>query len=340
MREIPRYARQTILPEIGREGQERLAAATVFVAGCGALGSAAAALLARAGVGHLHLLDRDIVELHNLQRQTLYNEEDARAGVAKAAAATARLQAVNSEIEIVPHVADLNPTNAEALLAGSDVIVDAVDNFETRYLINDVAVKLGIPWVYGGVIGVGGVTMTILPGEGPCFRCLFPAEPRPGAVETCDTAGILGTIVQIIAALQVTEALKLAMGKVGEVRRELCEVDAWAGESSLLSVRRRTDCPVCAEGRYDYLDGRQGSATAHLCGRDAIQIRPKTATSVDLADLARRLQAAGTVTAHPVLVRLEVEGCQLSIFADGRAIIQGTADETIARGLYAKYVGL
>ncbi|MBI2301015.1 MAG: ThiF family adenylyltransferase [Armatimonadetes bacterium] len=338
--EIPRYARQTILPEVGREGQARLAEATVAVMGCGALGSVAATILARSGVGHLRLIDRDVVELHNLQRQVLYNEDDAARGVPKAAAAAERLQAVNGSIEVLPFVADVDHRNIEDLLVGCDVVVDAVDNFESRYLLNDAAVKHGIPWVYGGVIGVGGVSMPILPGDGPCFRCLFPSDPGPGAVETCDTAGILSTIVHIVSAFQATEALKLAMGRRDEVRRELLEIDAWSGESVLLRIHRREDCPVCVGRRFEHLEGERGSSATHMCGRDAVQIRPKTPAKLDLPDLAERLKAVGSVNCHPMLVRLEVEGYQLSIFADGRAIVHGAGDETVARAIYARYVGL
>lgn len=340
MAEIPRYARQQILPEIGRDGQQRLAEATVTVVGCGALGSHAASLLARAGIGRLRLIDRDIVELHNLQRQILYTEDDARRGLPKAAAAAERLAAVNSEIMIEPHVADVDPANVEELLCGSDVLVDAVDNFETRYLCGDVAVKHGIPWIYGGVIGVGGVTLTVLPGDGPCLRCLFPADPQPGSLETCDTAGVLGPIVSIVASLQVTEALKIALGKVDEVRRELLEIDAWTGEMIALKIKRRADCPVCVQHKFEHLEGERGSHTARLCGRDAFQIRPKSQARLNLEDLTRRLKSVGEVTYHPMLVRLTVEGHEVSIFADGRAIIQGTDNETTARSLYAKYVGL
>ncbi len=340
MAEIPRYARQQILPEIGPAGQAALAEATVAVAGCGALGSAAAAILARAGVGHLRLIDRDFVELHNLQRQMLYVEADARDGLPKAVVAAERLRAANSTIDIEPHVADIQPDNIEDLLVGADVVVDAVDNFAARYLLNDVAVKHGIPWVYGGVIGVGGISLTMLPGDGPCLRCLFPEEPAPGATATCDTAGILGSVVQVIAALQAVEALKLAMGRRDEVRRELIEVDAWAGETTLLRVNRRVDCPVCGRHEFAHLSGESGSSTAQLCGRDAVQIRPKARVQVDLAELAARLRAVGPVLEHAAIVRLDVEDCQISVFADGRAIVQGTGDLTTARALHAKYIGL
>jgi adenylyltransferase/sulfurtransferase len=335
-----RYSRQMILPGWGREGQERLGKKTATVIGCGALGSHIAGHLARAGVGRLVLADRDFVEWHNLPRQTLYSEADAAAGVPKAVAAARRLRQINSLVEINEHVVDVNADTVENLIAGADVVLDGADNFEVRYLLNEACVKHGIPWVYGGVLGTYGLTAAILPGETPCLRCLLGPMPPPGSVPTCETAGVLGPAVAIIAALEATEGLKILLGKQDELLRSLVMVDIWNGDFERAQTQKgKAPCSVCDDGQYDLLDAEQGSMTAVLCGRTAVQITPRPAQSLNLAALAERLADVGPVSVNEYLLRLEVEGCQLTIFPDGRTIVKGTDDPVQARALYARYVG-
>jgi molybdopterin-synthase adenylyltransferase len=337
--DLSRYARQMVHYQIGEAGQRKLAQTRVVVAGCGALGSAAASLLVRAGVGYVRLLDRDFVELNNLQRQLLYDEQDVREGLPKAIAAAQKLQRINSQVEIEPHVADLSSANAEQLLGGCDLVVDAIDNFEGRYLINDVCLKQGVPWIYGAVIGTFGVTMNILPEAGACLRCLFPQAP-PGSFETCDTAGILGPTVVTLASLQVTEAIKLLTGKLEDLNEGLLQVDVWDGEMHRSRVERVSDCPACVGREFTYLQADTISRTTSLCGRDAIQIAMHGDHKLDLRQLAERLRSLGEVTVNPFMLRVQVDNYELNIFADARAIIKGTTDATVARTLYSKYVGL
>ena len=335
---LDRYCRQTILPQIGRSGQEALSGRSAVVAGCGALGCASALLLVRAGVGRLRVIDRDFVETSNLQRQPLYYEEDVASGMPKAAVAAERLRAGNADVRVEGVVADITPANAGELLSGADVIVDAVDNFETRLIINDLALSRGIPWVYGAVIGTYGVMMTILPGEGPCLRCLLPSPPPPGTVDTCATAGIFGPVAQCVAALQASEALKLLLGKRDEAVRGLLQIDVWDGAMSVSQVARRPDCPACS-GEYEYLRSSATAETVTLCGQDAVQISFPRREPLSLADLAGRLDGAANVKCNPFMLRFEAEGCELNVFTDGRAIVKGTTDATVARSLYSKYVG-
>jgi adenylyltransferase/sulfurtransferase len=335
-----RYSRQTILPGWGAEGQARLAVKSAAVIGCGALGSHIASHLVRAGVGRLVLADRDFVEWHNLPRQALYSEADAAAGVPKAVAAARRLRLLNSEVVIEEHVVDVNADTLEDLIRGVDVVLDGADNFEVRYLLNEACVKHGISWVYGGVLGTYGLTAAIVPGETPCLRCLLGPMPPPGSMPTCETAGVLGPAVAVVAALEATEGLKVLLGQPEALLRSLVMVDLWSGDFEQAQTQKgKTACPVCDEGRYDLLDAEQGSMTAVLCGRTAVQINPRPARSLDLNTLAGRLAATGPVSANEYLLRLDVEGCQLTIFADGRAIVKGTDDPARARALYARYVG-
>ncbi len=337
---LARYSRQMILPGWGREGQERLATKTAVVIGCGALGSHIAEHLARAGVGRLVLADRDFVEWHNLPRQALYTEADAQAGVPKAVAAARRLRRINAQVQIEEHILDVNADTVEELIAGADVVLDGADNFEVRYLLNEACVKQGIPWIYGGVLGTYGLTAVILPGETPCLRCLLGPMPPPGATPTCETAGVLGTAVAIIAALETTEGLKILLDRRRELLRGLVMVDVWNGEFERARTKKGdTPCPVCDEGRYDLLNAEQGTMTAVLCGREAVQISPRPRREIDLEALAERLLGIGPLTVNEYLLRLDVEGCQLTLFADGRAIIKGTDDPARARAIYARYVG-
>ncbi|HEY3353966.1 MAG TPA: ThiF family adenylyltransferase [Polyangia bacterium] len=335
---VDRYLRQSLF--IGAAAQERLGRATAVVVGCGALGSMSAMLLARAGVGRLRLVDRDYVDRINLHRQILYTEQDARHALPKAVAAAAHLAECNSEIALEPHVADFTPGTAAALCAGADVIVDGLDNFEGRFLLNDVAVKLGVPWVYGGAVAAYGLTMTILPGVGPCLRCIYEEAPPPGTSPTCDTIGILAPIATTVASLQAAEALKIAGGLTARVSRHLLSLDLWQGGVQEVAVARTPGCPCCDARRFDYLEGARASHADALCGRNAVQLAPAAGGAIDLAALAARLGAAGAaVTQNAYLVRARLDGHELTVFADGRAIVAGTPDPAVARGVYAKYVG-
>ena len=337
MRDLSRYDRQTIIPQFGREGQERLLQGRVVVAGMGALGSFSASLLARAGVGHLRLIDRDFVELNNLQRQVLYEEEDARQALPKAIAARDKLARINSDVQIEAAVSDLNPGTVLEHLGDADVIVDAVDNFEARFLINDAAIHLGIPWVYGAVISTYGLTMDIIPGRTACLQCLLQEMPPPGSVDTCATAGILAPIVATISALQVTECLKLLLGSE-ELQLGLRQVDVWEGEVELLPIDRAPDCPACVRRELDHLNAETESQTVSLCGRDAVQVSVNQGLSLD--DLAEKLEPSAEVSLKPFLLQVRVEGYEMHIFPDGRAIIKGTTDPSTARALYSKYIGI
>ena len=335
-----RYIRQMLLPGWGREGQARLAGKTAAVIGCGALGSHVAAHLARAGVGRLVLADRDFVEWHNLPRQALYSEADAAVGVPKAVAAALRLRQLNALVEIEEHVVDVNADTVENLIAGADLVLDGADNFEVRYLVNEVCVKHGIAWVYGGVLGTYGLTAAILPGETPCLRCLLGPMPPPGSVPTCETAGVLGAVVAVIAALEATEGLKILLERNDEVLRSLVMVDVWNGDFERAQTQKgKTACPVCDEGRYELLEAERGSMTVVLCGREAVQVSPRCAEPLDLEALAERLAGVGLVSVNEYLLRLDVEGVHISVFTDGRAIVKGTDDPAWARALYARYVG-
>ncbi|HET8522522.1 MAG TPA: ThiF family adenylyltransferase, partial [Thermomicrobiales bacterium] len=310
--------------------------------GCGALGSASAELLTRAGIGRLTLIDRDYVELHNLQRQSLFCEADVAEHVPKAAAAARRLEVINGEVELRPEITDLHAGNAERLLADADIILDGTDNFETRYVINDVAVKHAIPWVYGGVISSGGSTMTIRPGQTPCLRCVFPDPPEPGSTPTCDTAGVIGSAVQIVAAIQTAEAMKLAVGDLDVTNQALLSFDVWSLEAQRVPLPERDpECPTCGRRQFSFLDSVRPSQTTQLCGHDAVQILVSPAPSLNLPALADRLRPVGTVLVNRFLLRFDdpVTGRQLTVFPDGRAIVQGTTDATEARSLYAKYIG-
>jgi adenylyltransferase/sulfurtransferase len=338
--DLARYSRQMILPGWGEAGQLRLGGKRAVVVGCGALGSHIAEHLARAGVGHLVLADRDFVEWHNLPRQALYDEADAAAGTPKAVAAARRLREINSQVEIDPRVVDVNVDTVEALIAGADVVMDGADNFEVRYLLNEACVKHGIPWVYGGVLGTYGLSAAIVPGETPCLRCLLGPMPPPGTMPTCETAGVLGPAVSVIAALEATEGLKLLLERHDELLRSLVMVDVWAGDFERVATRKgEGPCPVCDEGRYERLEAERGSMATTLCGRDAVQVSPRPARDLDLGALAGRLDDVGPVQVNDYLLRLEVEGKELTVFADGRAIIKGVDDATQARSLYARYVG-
>jgi molybdopterin/thiamine biosynthesis adenylyltransferase len=337
---LDRYSRQVLLPEVGEEGQRKLLSATVALIGCGALGTAIASGLARSGVGHVKIIDRDLVELSNLQRQTLFDEKDVADGLPKAVAAADKLRRINSEIYIEPIVADLNPFNVEGIVGDVDLILDGTDNFEARFLINDASLKLGLPWVYGAVIATYGVTMTIVPYQTACLRCLMRDQPPPGTVPTCDTVGVLGPAASVIGALELTQGLKLLLGGGQEFWSHLTQVDPWIGDWFQVEIQRDPECPACQLNQYEFLEARQGSFVTTLCGRDAIQISVRGDQQLSLPQLAERLVSSGAVQFNEYLLRCKVEGYELTVFPNGRAIISGTSDESVARSLYAKYIGL
>jgi adenylyltransferase/sulfurtransferase len=332
-----RYSRQILFPGIGAEGQERLLASSVAVVGCGALGSFQAGALARAGVGRILLIDRDYVELSNLQRQWLFDEADAREGLPKAIAAARALARVNSGVEVVPHVADLTPENIGELLGEAALILDGTDNFDTRYLINDYAISRATPWIYGAAVGSYGLTMPVLPGRTACLKCLYP-EPPAGAQPTCETAGVLNAVTSVIASLQVADAIKVMAGHAGTVRPRITTVDVWTGEIRQVSQPAPdAECPACGRREFVHLEGAR-RAPISLCGRNAVQIHERE-RPLDLADLKSRLAPLGEVRANEFALRFFIAPYEMTIFPDGRAIIKGTADVGLARSLYARYVG-
>ena len=334
-----RYSRQILFSGIGEEGQRRLTAARVLIVGCGALGSAHAESLARAGVGHLRIVDRDFVEPSNLQRQTMFTESDAEKRLPKAIAAANHLRQINSEIEIEPHVSDVNYSNIEQLLDGCDVVVDGTDNFATRYLINDACVKHNINWIYGAAVGSYGVTMTIRPHQTACLRCVFEEAPPAASAPTCDTSGVIMPIINIVSAVQVTETLKLITKRVEDLHGSLMQFDVWRNEWRRIGTGApRPDCPTCGLALYETLS-RAAEGAAVLCGRDAIQISPPQPTRINFSSLAERLRRLGEVKFNEYLLRFKTGEFELTVFQDARSIIRGTDEIATARSLYAKYIG-
>ncbi len=332
-----RYSRQILYPGIGVEGQRKLNAAHVAVVGCGATGAAAAGLLARAGVGTLTVIDRDFVEESNLQRQVLFDEADAAASLPKAEAARRKIQLFNGEIRVHARIADLVPSNIHELLGGAGLILDATDNFETRYLLNDFAVEQGKPWIYAAAVGAYAVTMNVLPGETACLACIFP-EPPSGAVETCDTAGILNTAVNLAASIVVTEALKYLVGARDRMRRTLISFDLWTNDSSEIATGApRGGCRVCGQRDFAHLRG-EGRPHITMCGRNSVQIH-EHARPLNFDELEARLRAHGEVRSNSMLLRFVRGQHTITVFRDGRAIIQGTTDAMVARSLYARFIG-
>jgi molybdopterin-synthase adenylyltransferase len=338
-----RYSRQILFGDIGIDGQQRLTDGLVVILGCGALGTVQAEALCRAGVGRLRIVDRDFVEESNLQRQTLFTEDDARGVLPKAVAAQRRLGQINSEVTVEALVADIHSKNIESLVQGAACILDATDNFETRFLINDAAIKHRIPWVYGAAVGSYGVSMTILPQDTPCLRCVLEKLPPPGSSPTCDTAGVLSPIVNVIASVQAAEALKILSGNIGRVNRRMLCFDVWENsyrQIEIANVREEGHCPCCQLRRFEFLEGVGSSAAATLCGRDSVQISIRDGSSVNLKELAQRLKAVGKVQINEFLLRLTVDQFEIAVFPDGRGIVRGTKDAQVARSLYARYVGV
>ena len=344
---LERYSRQMRFPGMGKAGQQKLLASRVTLCGCGALGTVLANTLVRAGVGFLRIVDRDFVEPSNLQRQVLFDESDVAGNMPKSEAAAIKLRQINSSVTIEPVVADIDRTNIEELTRDADLILDGSDNFEVRYLINDVAIKHKKPWVYGGAVGSEGMTMTIVPGETPCLRCVFEAAPNPGDVGTCETAGVLGPTVSIVASYQAVEALKLLSGNAAAINRELLMLNVWENTNRRVKVAplkgRKGECPCCAKANYEWLEGAHGTQTTTLCGRNAVQVSHRASGKLDFEQLAAVLRASGTVSFNKFLLKFQLtekdDSYEFTVFPDGRAIIKGTPEPEKARTLYAKYVG-
>ena len=335
-----RYSRQILFGGIGREGQERLLNSRVLLVGCGALGASHAEMLARAGVGKLRIVDRDFVEFTNLQRQTLYKESDANERIPKAVAAKSRIAEINSEIEVEAVVADINNSNVESLIEGCDVVLDGTDNFQIRYLVNDACVKHDQPWIYGAAVSSYGTTMTVLPGETPCLRCIFEEMPDAGSSPTCDTAGVIMPIISSIASIQVAEALKLLTGQRGSLHASLIQIDVWQNEWRKIKLAGADpDCVACGHRKFEFLDAEAQEFSAVLCGRNAVQVAPPRAVSLDLKALSDRLTPFSEVKQNEYLLRFSPDVYEVTVFTDGRAIVKGTDDISVARSLYAKYIG-
>lgn len=364
--DISRYHRQTLLPGIGEEGQCKLLGSKAFIVGCGALGTVIANMLARAGVGHLVIIDRDFIEITNLQRQVLFDEQDVKDAIPKAEAAKRKIAGINSQVKVTAIVDDLNHTNLEKYLLDdgpANIIVDGVDNFETRFLVNDAAVKHKIPYVYGGAVGTVGMSYAILPHSSttdthetpwelagmatPCLRCIFEQAPPPGMNPTCDTAGVLGPVVSIIANYQCVEAIKVLTGNWQAICPTLLHLDVWSNLVKQFKVKRAYDvgeCECCKKRNFEFLSGKFGSSTTTLCGRNAVQLSHKQeGQKLDFEQIAARLKSHGSVTANKFMLRAEITDMgvpyELTLFTDGRAIVKGTKEATVAKNIYAKYVG-
>lgn len=333
---IDRYSRQTIFPRIGDEGQRRLSNSYAVIIGCGALGTIVATSLVRAGAGKVRIIDRDFIEYHNLQRQVLFDEDDIKNELPKAIAAARHLKKVNSSVEVEGIVADVNYTNIEGFIGAADIVLDGLDNLETRYLINDACLKHGIPWVYGGAIASYGMTMTIVPGETPCLRCVQPTLSE-GTILTCDTAGVISPAPFVIGSLQTAEAMKILVG-AKEINRELLFIDVWEGTFHHVKIASRRDCPAC-QGKYEFLEAKFGIKTTSLCGQNAVQVLNPLAKHLSLEELGARLKPLGEVSYNEFMLRFTIDNHEMVVFPDGRAILKNTTDESLARGLYAKYIG-
>lgn len=336
-----RYSRQTRFAPIGEAGQQRLAQARVLLAGLGALGTVAADQLVRAGIGFVRLVDRDFVELSNLQRQSLFDEEDVRNNLPKAAAAEARLRRVNSSIQIEAKVDDINPSNVEDYIADVDLVLDALDNFETRFVVNDACAKRRKPWIYTAAVGSYGLVMPVLPGVTPCLRCVLGNLPAPGASPTCETAGVIAPITHIIASIQVGEALKFLTGNLAAEDIRLTAYDVWSHRFQRIHVGNESmaTCPVCSEGKFEYLDGNPLRAIT-LCGRNAVQLIPGVKGDMNFAELSKSIAAFGPVQFNDFLLKCSAPPYELTLFKDGRAIVKGTEEAGLARSVYSKMVGL
>jgi adenylyltransferase/sulfurtransferase len=334
-----RYSRQILFSAIGKAGQKKIRAAKVVLVGCGALGTVSSEMLTRAGIGKLTLIDRDFVEESNLQRQSLFTEADAHQGLPKAAVAERELRAINSDVEVEGVIEDVTWQNIDRLCKGSDLIVDGTDNFETRFLINDFAVKEEVPWIYGACVGSYGVAFAFQPNRSACLQCLFEQPTDVGTTETCDTAGILAPVVHAIAAFQVAQGLKILVGE--SPPQEILQIDVWTGSWQTITAKkaRSQKCRCCGEGQFHFLEGQENKKLTRLCGRNAVQISPPRPTRSDFQQISKRLDKSAQIDLNEYLLRIRVDGYEIALFADGRSIIRGTDDFTEARALYAKYIG-
>jgi len=333
-----RYSRQTRFKAIGQEGQKRISAARIAVMGVGALGSTVAEILARSGVGFLRIIDRDFVELSNLQRQSLFDEDDVRHSLPKAIAAAAKLRRINSTIQIEEIVDDVNPGNVEDYIQGVDLVLDALDNFETRFVINDACAKHRQSWIYTAAVGSYGLVMPIVPGETPCLQCMIGGLPAPGSSPTCETEGVIGPATHLIASIQAAEALKFITGNHRPRDLRLITVDVWERRFQQLELPdAMPDCPVCTESRYDYLEG-EPLRTIVLCGRNAVQLIPAVKGNLDFAEVSNSFKGQGEVEHNEFLMKCSSPPYEMTLFRDGRAIIKGTEDPGIARSLYSKII--
>lgn len=336
-----RYSRQILFREIGKSGQEKLLNSRVLLVGCGALGASHAEMLARAGVGKLRIVDRDFVEFTNLQRQTLFKESDAAERLPKAVAAKTRIAEINSEIGVEAIIADVTHSNVESLIDGCDLILDGTDNFQVRYLLNDACVKHNKTWIYGAAVSSYGTTMTIIPGKMPCLRCIFDEMPDAGSSPTCDTAGVIMPIIATVSATQVAEALKILVGDLDSLHRSLMQFDVWANDRQRIKLGEpNPDCKTCGHRKFEFLDAENADFTAVLCGRNAVQIAPSQKTTIDLAQLAEKLSPIAEVKQNEYLVRFMSGKNEITVFTDGRSIIKGTDDISVARSLYSRYIGI
>jgi len=335
---MDRYSRQILLERIGEAGQEKLAKSSVLLVGCGALGTVIANNLIRAGIGYMKVVDRDYVELDNLQRQMLFDEEDVEKGMPKAVAAVDKLHKINSSVKIEAEVKDVNQKNIEELIKDVDIVLDATDNFEIRLLINDACFKHNIPWIYGAAISSYGMTMNIIPKMTACFRCIISSLPAPGSVDTCDTVGVLNAITSLIASLESNEAIKILL-EDRDLNRELLVIDLRDNSFDKIPVKKRGDCPLCRDGKFEYLDKKGPSKAIKLCGREMIQITPQREMEIPLEHLKKKLERIGDASYLGFLLKFRVDKYELIIFPDGRAFVKGVSDTETARSLYAKYIG-
>lgn len=340
MVDLERFRKQILLEKIGKTGQEKLADSRALVVGCGALGTVICNNLTRMGIGSLVIVDRDFIERDNLHRQILFDEDDITQNLPKAVAAARKLQRINPQVKIDAHVTDINSDNILEMMNGVNCVIDGTDNFETRYLINDACWKLGIPWIYGGVTGTGGMFYTFYPPETPCLRCFMPEPPALGETETCDTVGVMPTAVSIAASFETTEAIKILTGQQNERVKKMVRFDAWDASWISFGLAKNPECPLCRHNHYDFLDANLTTKTVSLCGRNAMQIIPAKKTEIDFAALAKRLSQSGKVEYNDYILKFTVDDIEISLFKDSRAIIKGLTDEAAVRTVFSKYIGL
>jgi len=340
---LERYSRQVLLQYIGEDRQKILMGSTAVVIGCGALGTVSAGYLVRAGIGQIKIVDRDFIEENNLQRQVLFDEKDISENLPKAIAAQRKLQLINNQVKVEGIVADVNYSSIDELTKDADIIIDGTDNFETRFLINDYCVKSSVPWIYGACIGSRGVMMSIIPSKTPCLRCVFETMPQAGTTPTCDTAGVIGPIAGIIASFQVAEAIKILIEDYASVNKSLLEIDVWETKLRQIDISELKDisnCPTCKIHNYEFLEAESGIMTTFLCGKNAVQVMHRNSGNIDLRQLEQRLRSIADVSCNDFMLKFKVKNHAFTVFSDGRAIITGTADSSIAKGLYSKYLGM